>query len=125
MLGHFHKVTAEKIFFSKDVDAGKMADFLVIVEAEEILGLKVTIDPHDVPILGFFGCFDGPSEFLGSDFDDFILSFGDVDDDLIFGDVFHAVFDELREIGGFIFGGGSIFVVAVLIIAIGHVIFIT
>jgi hypothetical protein len=51
VLGHFHKVTAEKIFFGKDVDTGEMADFLVIIEAKEILGLNITINPHDVPVL--------------------------------------------------------------------------
>jgi hypothetical protein len=41
------------------------------------------------------------------------------------GDVVHTVFDEARQIGGFVFEGGSFFVFTILIIAIGHVIFIT
>lgn len=125
MFGHFHEISTEEILFSKDVDAGEMTDFLMIVEAKKLLGLEIPVDPHDVPVLRFFRSFNDPSKFLGSHFNDLVLSFGDVDDNLVFGDVFHAVFDEFGKVGDFVFLGRSLLVVASVIIAIGHVIFIT
>lgn len=94
MLWHFHKAPAKKIFFSKDVDSREVADFLMIIEAKKLLRFKVSINPHDIPILRLFGSLNGPSEFLSSHLDDIVLGFGDVNEDLVFGDVFHAVFDE-------------------------------
>jgi hypothetical protein len=102
-----------------------MADFLMIVKAKKLLGFEVAVDPHYVPVLRFFGGFNDPTKFLGSYFNDFILSFGDVDDNLVFRDVLHAVFDKLRKVRYFIFLRKSLLVIASIIIAIGHIIFIT
>jgi hypothetical protein len=125
VFGHFHEISTQEIFFSKDVDAGEMTDFLMIVETKKLLRLEVPVNPHDIPVLRFFRSFNDPSQFLGSHFDHIILGFRDVDDNLVFGDVFHAVFDEFGKVGDFVFLGRSLLVVTPVIIAIGHVIFIT
>ena len=125
MFGHFHEISTQEILFGKDVDAREMTDFLMIVEAKKLLGLEVPVDPHDVPVLRFFRSFNDPSKFLCSHFNDLVLGLRDVDDNLVFGDVFHAVFDEFGKVRDFVFLRRSLLVVASVIIAIGHVIFIT
>ena len=61
-----------------------MADFLVIVEAEELLWLEISINPHDVPVFRLFGGINYPTEFFSGHLYDIILCFGDVNNDLIF-----------------------------------------
>ncbi len=81
-----------------------MTNFLVVIKSKEFLRLYIAINPHYIPVLRLFRSRYNPSELFSSNLNDIILSFGDIDDDLILTDVFHTVFDKLWKVQMFAFG---------------------
>lgn len=50
-----------------------MADFLLVVEPEEILGFDVPVGPEDVPLLRLLGVLNSPTQLLDYRLDDVIM----------------------------------------------------
>lgn len=58
---HLHEAPTKEVLLSEYVDGWKMANFLLIVEFEEVLGLDVPVSPHDVPLLRLLGVLNRPA----------------------------------------------------------------
>lgn len=70
---HLHETSAEEVFLCEDVDGWKVADFLLVVESEEILGFDVPVGPEDVPLLRLLGVLNSPAQLLDYRLDDVIM----------------------------------------------------
>lgn len=74
-LAHLHEAPPQEVLFREDLYRGKVTDFLMVVELEEILGFDMVVGPHYVPNLRPFRAFYNPAQLLHNHFDDVVVCF--------------------------------------------------
>lgn len=50
-LTHFHKASSQEVFPGQYLNGWEVANLLVIIEFEEVLGVNVIVSPHYIPFL--------------------------------------------------------------------------